>query len=172
MNDIEEFCKKYLKNYTINSDNTIDVNGDVILYNMLGNMTKLPVKFGKVSGYFACYENKLTTLKGCPNYVGDSFLCDTNKLTNIEGSPKYIGGDFNCNFNKLTTLKGIEKCEILGVFYCRDNNIPPENYIYIITAKIGGEIITGDTQINNILNTYKNEVKYLHKALSELKKIR
>jgi hypothetical protein len=38
----QEFCEKYLKNYTINSDNTIDVNGYVYL-NKLGDMTKLPV---------------------------------------------------------------------------------------------------------------------------------
>jgi hypothetical protein len=47
-----EFCKKYLKNYTINPDGTIDVDGDVNLQNKLGNMKKLPVKFGKVSGFF------------------------------------------------------------------------------------------------------------------------
>jgi hypothetical protein len=148
-----EFCKKYLyvENYTINPDDTIDVNGDVGLNRMLGNMKKLPVKFGKVSGGFYCEENKLTTLDGCP---------------------KYVGRDFYCYNNKLSTLKGIEKCEILGDFYCDDNNIPPENYIYILTAKIGGEIYTGNNDIDKILNTYKNEVKYLHKALSELKKVK
>jgi hypothetical protein len=147
-----EFCEKYLKNYTINPDDTIDVDGNVNLDGFLGNMEKLPVKFGKVSGNFWCSNNKLTTLEGCP---------------------KYIGGDFNCNFNKLTTLKGIEKCEILGNFYCNGNNKnPPENYIYILTAKIGGDIFTYNDAIDNILNTYKNEVKYLHKALSELKKVK
>jgi hypothetical protein len=166
-----EFCEKYLKNYTINSDNTIDVNGYVDLYKNLGKMKKLPVKFGKVSEYFDCYRNKLTTLEGCPNYVGGSFDCYNNKLTTLEGCPKYIGGRLWCNENKLSTLKGIEKCEILGYFSYGDNNIPPENYIYILTAKIGGDIETGNNDIDNILNTYKNEVKYLHKALSELKKV-
>jgi hypothetical protein len=152
MNTIEEFCQKYLKNvnYTINNDGTIDVDGRVDLYDRLGNMTKLPVKFGKVFGDFDCGFNKLTTLESCPNYVGGYFSCDENKIT---------------------TLKGIEKCEIIGNFYSRYNNIPPENYIYILTAKIGGKIYTGNDDINNILNTYKNEVKYLHKALSELKKV-
>jgi len=145
-----EFCEKYLKNYTINSDNTIDVDGNVYLSETIGNMEKLPVKFGKVSGYFDCYGNKLTTLEGCPNYVGGSFYCYKNKLT---------------------TLKGIEKCEVIDDFYCRDNNIPPENYKYILTAKIGSRIHTGNKEIDSILNTYKNEVKYLHKALSELKKV-
>jgi hypothetical protein len=171
MNDIEEFCEKYLKNYTINSDDTIDVDGDVNLFGQLGNMEKLPVKFGNVYGYFRCDKNKLTTLEGCPNYVGKYFSCSGNNLTTLDGCPKYVGRDFICRNNKLTTLKGIEKCEIIGDFYCIDN-IPPENYIYILTAKIGGEIYTGNNDIDKILNTYKNEVKYLHKALSELKKVK
>jgi hypothetical protein len=166
-----EFCEKYLYNYTINPDDTIDVNGDVFLYNELGDMEKLPVKFGKVSGNFNIRNNKLTTLEGCPYYIGSNFSCHNNRLTTIEGCPKIINGYVWCSRNTLTTLKGIEKCEIFGDFNCQNNNIPPENYIYILTAKIDGKISTGKKQINNILNTYKNEVKYLHKALSELKKI-
>jgi hypothetical protein len=146
-----EFCERYLENYTINSDNTIDVDGNVYLSKTLGDMKILPVKFGRVSGYFSCRYNKLTTLEGCPNYVGNYFYYDNNELT---------------------SLKGIEKCEIIGDFCCYDNpKIPPEKYIYIITAKISGDIITDNPRINKILNTYKNEVKYLHKALSELKKV-
>jgi hypothetical protein len=171
MNDIEKFCKKYLNNYKINNDGTIDVDDYVYLDNKLGDMEKLPVKFRKVSGDFNCHRNKLTTLEGCPNYVDGDFWCFGNKLTSLEYSPKYIGGGFSCSHNKLTTLKGIEKCEIIGDFWCEGNNIPPENYKYILTAKIGGNIETGYDDIDNILNTYKNEVKYLHKALSELKKV-
>jgi hypothetical protein len=83
-----EFCKKYLKNYTINTDNTVDVDGDVNLYHKLGNMKKLPVKFGKVSGGFYCSISKLTTLEGCPKYVGGNFWCDIlthHILGNVQG---------------------------------------------------------------------------------------
>ena len=42
--DINEICKKYnIKNYTINQDVSIDVNGYVDLYNI--GLTKLPLKF-------------------------------------------------------------------------------------------------------------------------------
>jgi len=166
------FCQKYLTNYTINPDDTVDVGGDVMLWNNLGSMKELPIKFGKVSGSFDCGSNNLTTLEGCPNYVGIHFYCGKNKLTTLEGCPKYIGSNFYCYSNNLTTLRGIEKSEIIGDFYCRNNpNIPPENYKYILTTKIGGKIYTGNDDIDKILNTYKNEVKYLHKALSELKKV-
>jgi hypothetical protein len=70
----KQFCEKYLENYTINPDNTIDVNGDVHLYDRQGNIEKLPVKFGKVSGDFDCGINNLTTLECCPNYVSGYFL--------------------------------------------------------------------------------------------------
>jgi hypothetical protein len=171
MNDIEDLCERYkLKNYIINSDDTVDVNGDVDLG--LGSAKTMPLKFGKVFGKFNCQLNYLTTLEGCPNYVGDGFDCSENYILTLEGCPKYVGNGFSCTKNNLTTLKGIEKCEIIGDFWCYDNpKIPPENYIYILTAKIGGNIYTGNQEIDNILNTYKNEVKYLHKALSELKKV-
>jgi hypothetical protein len=90
-----EFCEKYLKNYKINDDNTIDVNGDVYLGCKLDDMEKLPVKFGKVSGCFSCFGNKLTTLEGCPNYVGGYFSCDIithldlGNLGNINGYISY-----------------------------------------------------------------------------------
>jgi hypothetical protein len=71
-----EFCEKYLKNYTINLDDTIDVNGSVHLWKKLGKMEKLPVKFEKVSGDFDCEWNKLTTLENCPNYVGGDLWCN------------------------------------------------------------------------------------------------
>ena len=92
--NIKNFCEKYLKNYKINNDDTIDVNGHVHLDNRLGDIEKLPVKFGKLSGNFNCNFNELTTLEGCPNYVGGDFYCGWNKLTSLEYSPKYIGRDF------------------------------------------------------------------------------
>ena len=95
-----EFCEKYLQNYNINSDGTIDVNGYVFLMYKLGNMKKLPVKFGKVSGDFSCYRNSLTTLEGCPKFVGGDFDCRKNNLMTLEGCSKYIGGYFACG--KLT----------------------------------------------------------------------
>ena len=54
--DIDSICKKYdITNYTINSDGTIDVDGIVNLYDK--RLTKLPLKFGKVTGYFDCSSN-------------------------------------------------------------------------------------------------------------------
>ena len=113
----QEFCEKYLNDvdYTINPDDTIDVDGDVNLYHKLGNMTTLPVKFGKVSGFFDCRYNLLTTLEGCPNYVEDFFSCDDNKLATLEHCPKYIGGDFVSDILTYHILGNVQR----NIYYIR-----------------------------------------------------
>ncbi|MEG7685949.1 hypothetical protein, partial [Listeria monocytogenes] len=71
---INSICKKYnIENYVINSNGSIDVGDDVLIYNK--GLTKLPLKFNRVDGEFNCSYNQLTTLEGCPNYVGCNFFC-------------------------------------------------------------------------------------------------
>ena len=67
-----------VKNYTINPDWTIDVKGNVDLD--YKNLTEFPdyIKFNYVSGWFACADNQLTSLKGCPTSVRRSFWCRYN----------------------------------------------------------------------------------------------
>ena len=121
-NDIESICSKYgITNYTINTDGSIAVDGDVNLVDK--KLTKLPLKFGNVTGGFYCNNNQLTTLEGSPKEVGGGFYCSYNQLTTLEGSPKEVGGNFYCNNNKLTTLEGSPK-EVGGDFYCNHNKLP------------------------------------------------
>jgi hypothetical protein len=102
--EVAEICKKYgIKNWSI-KDGLVDVDGDVDLYNK--KLTKLPLKFGVVSGYFDCADNQLTTLEGSPSWVGGYFDCADNQLTTLEGSPSWVGGYFDCYSNQLTTLEG------------------------------------------------------------------
>ena len=111
---IERLCKKYgIKNYTINSDGSVDVSGDVtfsVMHNSDGKrikLGKLPIKFGRVTGAFYCSEHDLTSLKGAPNYVGGDFYCSGNKLTSLEGGPSFVSGNYSCFNNKLITLEGM-----------------------------------------------------------------
>jgi hypothetical protein len=77
---IHKFCQDYdIKNYIFTYDKKqmfISVNGNVDLKNKLGDMTKLPVKFITVTGWFDCSGNNLTTLEGCPSHVLHEFICD------------------------------------------------------------------------------------------------
>ena len=119
--DIDSICKKYdIENYTINTDGSIDGDGDV---NLSGQgFIKLPLKFGRVGGNFYCHNNQLTSLEGCPQSVGGDFYCNDNQLTTLEGSPREVGRHFNCNDNQLTTLEGAPR-EVGGHFNCNDNQL-------------------------------------------------
>jgi hypothetical protein len=111
---ISLICKKYgIENYTINDDGSIDVNGNVDL--LWYRLTELPLNFNRVTGYFNCNCNKLTTLKGSPKWVGGSFSCINNQLTSLEFSPDYVGGWFDCRWNILTN--NYCDTEIAGNFY-------------------------------------------------------
>jgi len=113
--------EKYnIKNYTFNDDGSIDVDGDVSFYDI--RLTKIPIKFRNVSGYFYSYYNRLTSLEGCPETVGGDFNCYDNKLTSLLGSPKTVGGYFDCRSNKLTSLEGGPKT-VGGDFLCSRNNL-------------------------------------------------
>ena len=126
-NEIESICKKYgIENYTINADGSIDVDGDVDLDNK--GLTKLPLKFGKVSGTFYYRVNKLVSLEGAPKYVGGNFNCYGNQLTSLEGSPKHIAGDFDCSTNQLTSLEHFPKV-VVGDIYLYNN---PVNDIWLL----------------------------------------
>ena len=57
---IKELEKFNINNYIINNDGTIDVKDDVNLSSKV--LTKIPFKFGIVTGDFAFFDNKLTSL--------------------------------------------------------------------------------------------------------------
>ena len=119
--EIHYLCKKYgIENYTINTDGSIDVDGNVDLENK--GLTKLPLRFKNVSGDFSCSYNQLTNLEGAPSEVGGSFQCYNNNLTSLEGAPSEVGGDFYCEDNNLTSLEWAPT-SVGGDFYCEDNNL-------------------------------------------------
>ena len=103
---IHDICDQYkIENYTINPDGSIDVDGDVNLSYM--GLTKIPIKFNKVSGYFDCSYNFITSLEGCPREVVGNFFCSGNEITSLEGGPEIVYGKLYCNFNNsLITTKG------------------------------------------------------------------
>jgi hypothetical protein len=117
--DIDIICTKYgIKNYTINEDGSIDVDGDVTLMNY--DFTEFPLKFGKITGSFSCKDcSNLTSLKGAPTTVTGNFNCGLCiKLTSLEHTPITIGKDFFCNdCKKLTSLK-YAPTDVGGSFYC------------------------------------------------------
>ena len=154
--DIDSICKEYgIKNYTINPDGSIDVNGDVDLYNK--SLTKLPLKFGRVTGDFDCTYNQLTTLEGGPREVGGDFYCDNNKLTALEGAPREIGGGFYCVWNQLTTLKGSPR-EVGGDFYCYRNQLTT---LEGAPREVGGDFSCDDNPIYEVYKLFPDHKSFM-----------
>ena len=114
MNSIHDICKKYnITNYTINDDESIDVNGNVYLYDR--GLTELPLTFNRIEFDFWFSNNNLTSLKGGPRWVGGDFTCNYNRLPSLEFSPEYVGGHFSCRHNCL--IDNYCDTEIGGNFY-------------------------------------------------------
>ena len=91
---------------TISDEGLVSCTGNVELKRKPKH-EKLPVAFDRVSGYFGCWGNQLTTLEGAPQSVGGSFSCSGNQLTSLEHAPKIVGRDFWCNNNRLKSLEGL-----------------------------------------------------------------
>ena len=142
-----------IENYTINSDGTIGVDGDVKLHNR--GLSKIPFKFDKVTGGFYCDSNLLTSLEGCPREVDGYFSCANNNLVNLIGGPIEVGGSYYCQGNHLDILEGcagdigvylecsVNKLEMLdcssvinGDICCQNNRFKEEPEFFGICNKI------------------------------------
>jgi hypothetical protein len=124
--DIQAWLKSMnIENYSIQDDLIVNVDGDVKIGTK--NLTEIPIQFGIINGYFSCYGNKLTSLKGgptkvkgyfncsgnnlkslqyCPIEVGDCFFANSNQIESLEYSPLVVGGSFACGYNPIKNLQG------------------------------------------------------------------
>ena len=154
LENIHEVCKEYnITNYTINSDGSIDVDGNVNLKDR--KLTKLPLKFRNVSGYFYCNNNNLTSLEGSPTHVGSTFMCSYNNLTDLEGGPTHVGGNFYCGSNKLTSLE-YGPSHVSGSFYCQYNNITS---LEGFQTHVSGDFYCDNNPVYEIWKLFKDKSK-------------
>ena len=93
------------------------------------------INFGKITGYFACSDLDLISLKGAPTEVGGGFSCSDNQLTSLKGAPQKVGGDFWCFNNQLTSLEGAPLI-VDGDFYCQENQLTSLDGIGKVKGKI------------------------------------
>jgi hypothetical protein len=177
--EINAICKKYgIENYTINSDGTVDVDGDVLLLER--NLSKLPLKFGTVSGHFHCEHNKLTTLEGSPKEVGKSFFCEYNNLDNLNMCPQIVRGEFVCHSNKLTSIVGAPR-EVLG-FHCSNNKLTNLEGIPKVIGRGGLDCVSNkisklyrDLELTSCEGPFKigyNPIYQVYKIFNDFKKFK
>ena len=80
---LDEVC---YNRWTLNENGKVDVDGGVSINDM--KLTEIPVKFGRVNGWFHCANNNLTTLKNCPDWLDGQINFYKNPLTNYFKSTK------------------------------------------------------------------------------------
>jgi hypothetical protein len=118
--EIEKICKNLgIEDFQI-VDELVNVLKNVDISDK--ELTRIPVKFGRVEGNFYCYNNQLTHLEGGPQSVGGDFDCRNNQLIHLEGCPEIVGGDFYCRNNQLTSLEGAPR-SVGRNFYCYNNQL-------------------------------------------------
>jgi hypothetical protein len=157
---IDLICKKFhIRHYTIISDGSIDVNGDV--YFASRDFIKLPLNFNIVSGELDCRSNRLTTLEGCPHTVDSSFICYNNDLTSLTGGPHTVGGDFECYKNQLSTLEGAPHT-IGGNLICSYNNLV-STYAGDVDIEVDGIVSITDNLLPELLMDHMDHIKLILK---------
>jgi hypothetical protein len=125
--------ERLVHDYKINDDLTIDVDNNLELLGKIKENFPKYIQFGKVSGYVNIGDNDMTSLRGCPQEMGDFFTCTGNKLTSLKDGPisvftkkrnlqyninnKY---GYQCSHNQLSSLEGLPK-EINGWLWIHDN---------------------------------------------------
>ncbi len=124
------------ENIILNEDGSYDINESVFL-NGDGITSFDGIRFNKVKGNFIIARNRLTSLEGCPQYVGGTFSCSKNRLTSLVGGPKEVKGDYLCIANRLTNLEGLADY-IGGEFDCSENNFPNREAIEVPIRNMKG----------------------------------
>jgi len=157
---INSLCSIFeIENYCINSDGSIDVNGDVDLRHR--HLERIPLKFATVTGYFSCSDNKITSLEGAPSTVGSHFDCSSNDLTSLVGGPKSVGGSFVCYDNQLSTLEGAP--HTIGGDLCSQDNKLNNTYSGDIDIELIGDYLPEYQLLPRPLHNNLNHIQLILK---------
>jgi len=157
---INSICMYYgIEEYTINSNGSVDVIGNIDFYNL--TLSKIPLQFGNVSGNFDCYGNDLTSLEGSPVNIGGNFDCSHNNLTNLIGAPTAVGGDFNGSYSQLISLEGAPTT-VGGNFYCNSNDLI-STYCGDNDIELGGDFHYNDNYLPRLLQDNIVHIKLILK---------
>jgi len=119
---IEDWLNKHnIENYVINSDYTIDVNGDVYLNDSIGELPKF-ISFNETGSFKASCCN-LTTLRGFPKKTNGLCAIDHNSLTSLKYAPSIVYVSLFCDSNLLTKESIME--------YVNNSKVPNWIWLYI-----------------------------------------
>ena len=132
------------------------------------------IEFGDVTEDFRCSHNKLTSLTGSPEYVGEVFWCEDNRLTSLEGGPKLVGDKYSAHANEIVSLEGLPKRRV-GIGYqsvnLRNNPVSAGTFSMLISEMWRGD---GKSYIEALVDNWyavpdedKAILYQLHPSLSD-----
>lgn len=110
--------------WIVNDDGSIDVNGNVEFSSHIKYLSKIPLRFNKVTGDFDCSGLGLKTLEGCPIEVGGTFDCTYSQFSSLEYAPKKVGGAFVFDNTVKSLNTGAKGCDFNEVVLFFRTNIP------------------------------------------------
>ena len=125
-----------VSSYTINSDGSVDVNGDLDLAGCRYN--KLPVKFNKVTGDIHITKSSLKTLEGLPKVIEGDFELYGVDLDNLANGPSLVKGSLNLEQAKIGSWTGSSIREVggnLNLSSCKSSELKG------MPDKVGGDFI-------------------------------
>lgn len=105
--EVETQLKKYFHvggEHEVNDDLTVSVTGNVRFKTSQQDVTRLAVRFRRVSGDFIVRFNQIESLDGFPLEVGGSCNIDSTEVTSLEHAPNKVMGTFECSSNAITSL--------------------------------------------------------------------
>lgn len=99
--------KQGITAFTINDDNSVDVDGDIELGGV--RLYKIPVKFSSITGSVTIAECLFQTLEGLPPIIGGDLTVHGMVLHSLAGAPKEVRGSVSLD---ATTIKDASICPI------------------------------------------------------------
>lgn len=124
--EIEDWLNKYeIKNYIINDDLTVDVDGSI----NLSSVKFIPLKSssGQIQKIEMIYDKRflLDEIQVQFNICTKDFVCKTNALKSLKGCPRIVKGNFDCSKNKI--LISLEHLGFVGQTLICDDNLKHTN---------------------------------------------
>lgn len=143
--EIEEFCFKNIRNYVINKDNSVNVNGSVYIDSR--KLIEIPCKFNEVTGDFYCNRNRLANTKKLPKIIGGVISCEDN---NFPIEIKYFTDNYSKKDNHQEVIKQILYWQDDYSIWNSDNTINKFRLAQLFLDCFNTELLFNGMKVNHI----------------------
>lgn len=129
------------ENFTLNSDKTISIHGDLDLSSK--EFSGFPFKIKEVNGDLNLTKSKVSSLNGLPEMIKRDLVLDSAQINSLEGMPKVIGGSLVLSNIENDIFANMPK-EVLQNLDLSNSRI---SSLEGFPEKIGGNLYFSNTQL-------------------------